>query len=126
MRTRVIAVSALAVMVALGVLGMHALGIGHGSGAMSEAAMAHEHATHVTTSARASETVDSTVASHTSLVPTLCVAILSVGLAFAAAALVVRAFARSRRAPPPLMHWVRLATRSFAGPPPPLLAPLRT
>jgi len=126
MRTRVIALSALAVMVTLGVLSMHALGIGHGSAAMSRVGMAHEHATHVSASASASETVGTTGVNHTSLLPTLCVAILSVGLAFAATALVVRALARFRAAPSPLLHWIRLATRSFAGPPPPLHTPLRT
>lgn len=127
MRTRVIALSALAVMVALGVLGMHALGIGHGSGATSRADMAHERETPADVpSTTGAEKPEPSGDDHTSLLSTLCVAILSVGLAFAATAVAVRTLARSRRAPSPLIHWVRLATRSFAGPPPPLLAPLRT
>lgn len=125
MRTRIVALSALAVVVTLGVLSMHAFDIGHGSAAMSRAGMAHERATNVTTSASVSETGDANGGNHTSPLPALCVAILSVGLALAATALAGRALAHSRTAPPPLVHWVRLATRWFAGRPPPLLAPLR-
>lgn len=126
MRTRVIALSALTVMVALGVLGMHALGIGHAAKS-SMGGMAPEHVAQVSTmSAGAFPAPDSTGDGHTNALSTLCVAILSAGLALAVSALVMRALARERRAQPPSQSWIRLATRIFVGRPPPLLTPLRT
>ena len=127
MRTRFIALSALAVVVTLGVIGMHAIGFGHGSSARSASGMAHERST----PAAMQQTSDAATPAplgdgHATLVMALCIAVLSVGLAFAAIVQTVRLRTRSPREPTALLHWVRLVMRACADPPPPVPTPLRT
>lgn len=126
MRTRILAFSALALLVALGVLGMHAMGIGHGSVAMSPTHMPAERAGHVSAPAHnAAEERQPPDEGHSTVLPALCVAILTAGFAVAALALAPRAAARFRIPPSSFLHRLLHAARSTARPPP-LLVPLRS
>lgn len=127
MRTRFIALSALAVVVTLGVIGMHAIGFGHGSSARSASGVAHERSTPATMpSTSDAATREPMGDGHTALVMSLCIAVLSVGLAFAAIVQTVRLRTHSLREPTALLHWVQLVMRACADPPPPVPTPLRT
>jgi hypothetical protein len=126
MKKRVIALSVLAIIVLLGVISMHAMGLGHSPSPTSRANMAHEGATPDRALSVNGALFDSTADGHASLLPALCVAVLSASFAFAAAAVATRLRALSQREQTRRSPWGRLVVSSDAGVPPPVLMPLRT
>jgi hypothetical protein len=119
--------SALAVIVTLGILGMHAAVFGHGPmTAMADLVdMVHEPSAHAGAIITL-EAPEPTGDGHAGFLSTLCVAILSIALSFTAVRVALRARASSRRRLHSRTWLLMRVTRTRAGPPPPLLVPLRS
>lgn len=128
MKARVVAFSALAVIVCVGILGMHAAGFGHRpmTAMVDVAGAVHEPAALVSSAPIVTLAVPEPAGDgHAALLSTLCVATLSIALCFTLARCGRRARAGSRCHVDALIRTARRVTRARAGPPTPLLVPLR-